>query len=113
MCYRPNEGGGGQLTLAKLEIEGNQATVTRFDNRVTRVDIEKLTGHLRNHVVLESVAYVFWLFPITAHQEIFADEDITMVNPNLIAMRGHQRIRVSDQDIAEVTFHGDFHRVQG
>jgi hypothetical protein len=85
--------------------------VTRFDNRVTKVDLENRTAHLRNHVTLESVAYVFWLFPVSAHQEIFADEDIKAVSPALISMKGSERIRVGDQDIAEVTFHGDFHRV--
>jgi hypothetical protein len=113
LCYRPHEGGGGELTLTKLEIEGHKATVTRFDNRVTKVDLENQTGHLRNHVVLESVAYVFWLFPVTAHQEIFADEDIKVISPDALSMRGSERIRVGDQDIAEVTFHGDFHRVPG
>ncbi len=111
-CYRPIEG-GGRLDLTKVEIEGKQATVTRFDNHVTAVDTERLTGHLKNHTVAESVVYVMWLFPVSAQQEIFAEEDIELKNPNVVAMRGKQLVRLNGNDLAEMTFHADFQRVPG
>lgn len=111
-CYRPIEG-GGRLDLTKVEIEGKQATITRFDNHVTAVDSERLSGHLKNHAVMESVVYVMWLFPVSAQQDIFAEQDIELKNPNVVAMRGKQLVRVNGQDIAEMTFHADFHKVAG
>jgi hypothetical protein len=110
LCYRRIEG-GGRLDLTKVEIEGKKATITHFDNHVTAVDGERLTGHLRNHAVLESVVYFMWLFPISAQQDIFADEDIEVKSKDVVAMRGKQLVRVNGTDVAEMTFHTDFHRV--
>ncbi len=112
LCYRrtPN---GGHLDLTKIEIEGKPATVTRFDNYVTAVNEKQLTGHLKNHVVLEQKAYVFWIIPVSVQQEIFADEDLTLTREDLIAMRGDQLVKLNGSDIARMTFHADFHKVPG
>jgi hypothetical protein len=112
MCYRPIEG-GGRLDLTKVEIEGKKATITRFDNHVTAVDYERQSAHLRNHAVMESVVYVMWLFPVRAQQDIFADEDVQLKSHDVLAVSGKQLVRVNGVDVAEMTFHADFHRVSG
>lgn len=111
-CYRRVEG-GGRLDLVKVEIQGKQGTVTRFDNHVTALDTERLTAHLKNHAVIESVTYVMWVFPLSTQQDIFAEQDIELKNNDVIAMRGKQLVRLNGSDIAEMTFHADFNRVVG
>lgn len=111
-CYRPIEG-GGRLDLTKLEVQGKKATITRFDNHFTAVDTERLKAHLKNHVVAESVVYVMWLFPLSAQQDIFAEQDIELKSHDVVAMRGKQLLRVNGADVAEMSFHGDFNRVSG
>ncbi len=112
-CFRRRPDGTGRLDLTKVEIEGKQATITTFVNHVTGVDTGRLRARLRNHTVAESVGYLFWIFPMHAQQEIEADEVLTMKNRDLIFVEGQELIRVNGGDIAIVTFHTDFHRVEG
>ncbi len=112
-CLRPVEGGGAVMQLTKLEIEGHQATVKRFDNHITATYPERPGAHLRNHLLIESTAYLFYILPVKSEQDIFAEEDIVMTPQGVIAMQGKQLARMNGQDIAEITFHGDFYRVAG
>ncbi len=110
-CLRRAEEGGAVMQLTKLEIEGRQATVKRFDNHITATYPERPGAHLRNYLVIASTVHLFWLFPVTLEQEIFAEEDIVLTPQDVIAMQGKQLARMGGQDIAEMTFHSDFHRV--
>ncbi|HYL57534.1 MAG TPA: hypothetical protein VEU51_01585 [Candidatus Acidoferrales bacterium] len=111
MCYRRRPQGGGVLSLANVEVGGKQATVVSFENHVTAVNVERRTGHLRNHVVFEQVGHLFFVIPISAQQDIYAEEDVVMQSEDLLAMTGQQLVRLNGKDIATMTFHGDFHRV--
>jgi hypothetical protein len=112
-CLRRTSEGGAVMQLTRLEIAGQQATVKRFDSHITSTNPQGPGAHLRNHVVVESTANLFWLFPVSAQQDIFADEDIVLTPQDVIAMQGKQLVRMNGADIAEMTFHGDFHRVAG
>ena len=112
-CFRRRPDGSGQLDLTKVEIEGKQGTITRFDNHITAVDTKRLMAGLRNHTVMESVAYLFWIYRLHMQQEIVADEVLTMKNRDVIFVEGKQLVRVNGADVAIITFHTDFHRVDG
>lgn len=70
-------------------------------------------ARLRNHTVAESVSHLLWIFPMHIQQEVIADELLTMKNRDLIFVEGQELVRVNGADIATMTFHTDFHRVDG
>lgn len=110
-CFRRRPDGTGRLDLTKVEIEGKPVTVTRFDNHITGADPKRLMARLRNHTVAESVAHLFWIYPIHIQQDIVADELLTMKNRDLIFVEGQQVLRVNGGEAMTMTFHADFHRV--
>ena len=113
MCYQPKPGGGAQLDLTKVEIDGKEGTVTHFDNRATAVDYKRHTASLENHATVVSVGYLFWVFPVSEQQEIFAHEDLALKTNDIVFVQGKQRVQLNGENIAEMTFHADFHRVPG
>jgi hypothetical protein len=112
MCYQPKPG-GAQLDLTKVEIDGKEGTVTHFDNRATAVDYKRQTASLENHATVVSVGYLFWVFPVSEQQEIFAHEDLALKTNDIVFVQGKQRVQLNGENIAEMTFHADFHRVPG
>jgi hypothetical protein len=113
MCAQPKPGGGAQVDLTKVVIQGKEATVTHFYNRVTAHDEKRRTASLENHVTAVSVVRLLWIFPVSVPQDIFAQEDLVMKTDDVVFVQGKQRAQVNGQDIAEMTFHADFHRVPG
>ena len=111
LCYRRRPEGGGDLVLTRFEAGGHSLSFVGFDNHVIAVDPGRHTARLRNHVLLEQGINLLWLFPFYGHEDIYADEDITMKNDNLIAMSGKELVQVNGTDTALGTFHADFHRV--
>jgi hypothetical protein len=112
-CYQPKPDGGAQLDLTKVEIDGKEGTITHFDNRVTAVDNQHLTGSLENHATMVSVSKFLWVLPVSSQQDIFAHEDLAMKAEDIVFVQGKQRVQINDEDIVDVTFHADFHRVPG
>jgi hypothetical protein len=110
-CFNPRPDGTGQLDLKKVEVQGHEILITRFDNRVTMVDPEQYRGSIRNHVTGEAIVRLLWLFPLHIQNEIYADEDLQMKSPNVILVRGRQLVVMGGSVIGEMTFHTDFHRV--
>lgn len=97
--------------MKKAQVGGNEVIVTHFDNRVTEVDPEHYRGSLRNHVIGVSILRLLWIIPLHVQQEIYAEEDLQMKSPDLIAVQGRQLVVMSGKVIAEMSFHTDFHRV--
>lgn len=110
-CYRRRPTGGGELVLTKFEVSGNNLSIVAFDNHVTAFDERLRTGRLRNHALVEQGHSLFWVFPVYAREDIYADENIAVKSDDLIAMSGRELIQVNGTDAAIVTFHADFHRL--
>jgi len=112
-CYQPKPAGGAQMDLTKVEIDGKEGTITRFDNHVTAVDNQHLTGSLENHATMVSISELFWVLPVSSRQDIFAQEDLTMKAEDVVLVQGKQLVQINGEDIVDVAFHADFHRVPG
>ncbi len=110
-CFTPRPDGTGQLDLKKVEVGGDEIIVKRFDNRVTALDPEHYRGSLRNHLIGESIIRLLWIFPLHVQQEIYAEEDLQMKSPDLIAVAGRQLVVIRGKVFAEMSFHTDFHRI--
>jgi hypothetical protein len=112
LCFTKRPDGSGQLELADVEIGGHKGTVTHFDNRFTSLGPTPDRASMRNHAIVESVLYVLWIFPIHVTQEIYADEDLQFVPPNVVSVRGKQLVVMGGNMIASMTFHANFNREQ-
>lgn len=111
-CFTMRPDGTGQLDMTDLEIGGHKATVKHFDNRVTSVDPQSSRASLHNHATVESAGYVLALFPVYVTEDIYADEEIQLVSPNQIFMKGKQLVVVGGNMFASMTFHTNLDRVQ-
>src|SRR5260370_1566599 len=110
---QPNPLGGAERDRTKFESNGKEGTVTHLDNRATAVDYKRHTASLENHATVVSVGYLFWVIPVPEQQEIFAHEDLALKTNDIVFVQGKQRVQLNGEDIAEMTFHADFHRVPG
>jgi hypothetical protein len=88
-----------------------QSKVISFDNRFTALDLKNNTARLQNRVVVEITQNFLWLIPMSAKEDILADEEIAVKDPDLIAMKGSQVLMLNGQNFASMSFHGDFRRV--
>ena len=111
-CFTKRPDGTGELALTDLEIGGRKGTVTHFDNRAVSIDPEFFRASLRNHTTVESAGYFLLIFPIHMTQDIYAEEELQMISPNLVSVKGKQLVVIGGNMIASMTFHANFDRVQ-
>jgi hypothetical protein len=112
LCFTKNPDGSGRLDLKDLEIGGHKATVTHFDNRFASVGPGYYRASMRTHTTAVSAVYVLWIFPIHITQDVYSSEDLQMLSPDVVAVKGKQVIVVGGNMIASMTWHTDFHRTQ-
>jgi hypothetical protein len=109
-CYLSNGDGTYRMELRKFAIAEKEVTPTSFVNQVVWVDNDHGQGYLRNHFTTTQRSWLLFI-PINVDSEYFAEEVVTLVNPNTVRMRGAELMRLEGSDYLRVEFHADFHRV--
>ena len=109
-CYLPNGDNTYRMELHKMVIAEKELTPTSFANQVVWVDLEHGQGYLRNHLTASQRSWLLFI-PINVQSEYFAEEVVTLVDPNTVRMRGAQLMKLEGKDYLRCTFHSDFHRV--
>jgi hypothetical protein len=109
-CYLPNGDGTYRMELRKFEIAEKELTPTSFVNQVVWVDNDHGQGYLRNHFTTSQRSWLLFI-PVNVDSEYFAEEVVTLLNPNTVRMRGAELMRLEGSDYLRAEFHADFHRV--
>jgi|GEM_PF-6515974 hypothetical protein len=108
ICYRLDANTkNGKMILRQMASPYSKGfRITQFDNQVVWSN-GRDTGFLRNHIATVGPVW----FPFThTRGDVYADELITIRNPNVLRMRGVEVIQVSGKDYIRVVFHTNFHR---
>jgi hypothetical protein len=112
-CFSKRSDGTGKLDLTDVEIGRHKATVTHFDNHIASTGPDLHHASLHNHTTVESVVYVLWIFPIHMTDDIYAEEDLQMLSPDVIYVKGKELLVMGGNMVASTTFHTNFYRVGG
>ncbi len=110
LCFTTQPDGTRKLELTDVDIPGHLVRVTSFRNRIISIDTELRRAWMRNHVVAESTFYILF-FPMHSTQDVYAEEQLQIISPDLIKVSGTQTVFIGKERIAEMTFHTDFHHV--
>jgi hypothetical protein len=98
------------MELRKLVIDNKELTATGFDNQVVWGDDDQGTGYLRNHLKVTDTSWLLFI-PIRVREDFYAEEIVTLKNPNVVNMRGAELMELNGSDYARIGFHADFNRV--
>jgi hypothetical protein len=109
-CYLPDPNGrSARMELLDMVSDNIRPTVTEFANQVVWSD-DQSAAYLRNHI---GTIGPVWLPYTHTREDVYADEIVTVKNPNLLIMQGVELIKVSGSDYLRASFHADFHRDLG
>lgn len=110
ICYLLNSSNNRtySMELREVLVNGGELIPTEFENQVVWSDSD--SAYLRTHIASNATQWLLFI-PIHYREEVYADESVTLENPNLFRMRGVELIKVDNSDYARAAFHTDFSRV--
>jgi hypothetical protein len=97
-----------KMEFREVIVNGEEIVPTEFESQVVWSSAD--VAYLRTHTASNTTQWLLFI-PISYRQEVYADETVTLENPDLLGMRGVELIKVNGSDYARAAFHANFHRV--
>lgn len=110
-CLFPDADGSMRTEIRKVEVEGNQGTVTNVAARFTSIDPEQHRVHLRTHFTVAGTVQILVVIPYGFVEDFYMEGDLEMRGHDLVTVRGYDFFAQNGVVLARVGFHADAHRV--
>lgn len=110
-CFRPQPDGSMRTEIQKVEIQGNQGTVTNVAAKFVSIDPACRCAHLRTHFTVSGTTSILAIIPYSFQQDFYMEGNLQMAAPNVILVQGDDFFAQNGNVLARVWFHAEAHRV--